>query len=63
MFTHVHTYECANAVVTQSFSTGHPWQAGPLLVLPYFPPERSSSCSRSSRLVGIWPEQVPAKLR
>lgn len=63
MFTRVHTYDCANAVVTQSFSTGHPWRARPLLVLPFSPPaERFSRCSWSSRLVGVWPEQVPAKL-
>lgn len=43
MFTHVHTYDCANAVVTQSFSTGHPWRARPLLVLPFSPPQRGSA--------------------
>lgn len=62
MFTRVHTYECANAMATQSFSTGHPWQARPRLVLPFSPAERFSRCSWSSRLVGVWPEQVPAKL-
>lgn len=60
MFTRVHMYECANAVVIQYRSplAGETTAGASLL-----PPERSSSCSRSSRLVGIWPEQVPAKLR